>query len=76
MSLAPMPPSDFFALLVYLGLLLTICIYVPVKLVAKCGDEVLYTHKEFRVNPGEMCHINVKTAQLTGDAVTVDVKEG
>ena len=36
MSFSPMPPSDFFALLVYLGLLLTICIYVPVKLVAKC----------------------------------------
>lgn len=36
MSLAPMPPSDFFAFLVYLGVLLTIFIYVPVKLVAKC----------------------------------------
>ena len=35
MSFSPMPPSDFFALLVYLGLLLTICIYVPVKMVAK-----------------------------------------
>ena len=48
-----------------------------VKLVAKCGDEVLYTHKEFRVNPGEMCHVTVETAKLTGDTVTVEVvKEG
>ena len=35
MSLAPMPPSDFFALVVMLGVLLVICIFVPVKLVAK-----------------------------------------
>jgi pyruvate/2-oxoglutarate dehydrogenase complex dihydrolipoamide dehydrogenase (E3) component len=47
-----------------------------VTLTASCGEEVIAKHKEFRVNPGEMCHINVKTAQLTGDAVTVDVKEG
>ncbi len=32
---AAMPPSDFLALLVYAGILLTICIYVPVKLVSK-----------------------------------------
>lgn len=31
----PMPPSEFLAALVYLGILLTICIYVPVKMVAK-----------------------------------------
>lgn len=30
-----MPPSDFFALVVMLGVLLVICIFVPVKLVAK-----------------------------------------
>ena len=35
MSLEPMPPSDFFALVVMLGVLLVICIFVPVKLVAK-----------------------------------------
>ena len=35
MSFAPMPPSDFFALVVMLGVLLVICIFVPVKLVAK-----------------------------------------
>ena len=50
---------------------------LDVKLVARCGDEVLYTHKEFRVNPGEMCHVTVETAKLTGDTVTVEVaKEG
>lgn len=36
MWIDPMPPSDFFALVVYLGLFLTIGIYVPVKIVAKC----------------------------------------
>lgn len=30
-----MLPSEFLAVLVYAGLLLTICIYVPVKLMAK-----------------------------------------
>ena len=44
-----------------------------VKLVARCGDEVIAKHKEFRVNPGEMCHVVVETAKLTGEAVTVEV---
>ena len=44
-----------------------------VRLIARCGDEVIYKHKEFRVNPGEMCHVNVETAKLTGDTVTVEV---
>ena len=35
MSLEPMPSSDFFALVVMLGVLLVICIFVPVKFVAK-----------------------------------------
>lgn len=35
MNIAPMPPSDFFALLVYLGVCLTVCIFVPVKVVSK-----------------------------------------
>lgn len=35
MLIAPMLPSDFLTLVVYLGVLLTIAIYVPVKLVAK-----------------------------------------
>ena len=34
MTLSPMPPSEFLAALVYLGILLTISIYVPVKMVA------------------------------------------
>lgn len=33
--LATMPPSEFLATLVVLGVLLLICIYVPVKLMAK-----------------------------------------
>lgn len=35
MNIEAMPPSEFFSLLVYLGVSLTICIYVPVKIVAK-----------------------------------------
>ena len=44
-----------------------------VKLVARCGDEIIAQAKEFRVNPGEMCHVTVQTAKLTGDTVTVEV---
>jgi len=44
-----------------------------VKLVARCGNEVIASHKEFRVNPGEMNHIQVETAKLTGDTITVEV---
>lgn len=46
-----------------------------VKLVARCGDEVIYSHKEFRVNPGEMNHVNIETAKLTGDITVEVVKE-
>ena len=46
---------------------------LEVKLVARCGDEVIYSKKEFRVNPGEMCHVVVDTAALKGDTVTVEV---
>lgn len=50
---------------------------LDVKLVARCGETVLAQHKEFRVNPGEMCHLTVSTDQLVGDTITVDVvKEG
>ena len=35
MSIQPMLPSEFLALVVMLGVLLVICIFVPVKLVAK-----------------------------------------
>jgi NADPH-dependent 2,4-dienoyl-CoA reductase/sulfur reductase-like enzyme len=44
-----------------------------VKLIARCGDEVLAQTKEFRVNPGEMCHVTVPVEKLTGDTVTVEV---
>ena len=44
-----------------------------VKLVARCGDEVIAQHKEFRVNPGEMCHLTLPIKQLAGDSVTVEV---
>ena len=48
-----------------------------VVLVARCGDQVLARHKEFRVNPGEMNHMELDTSLLTGDEVTVEVlKEG
>ena len=46
-----------------------------VKLVARCGDEVIYSHKEYRVNPGEMNHVNVETAKITGDITVEVVKE-
>ena len=46
---------------------------MQVKLVARCGDEVIAQIKEFRVNPGEMCHVNVPVEKLTGDTVTVEV---
>ena len=44
-----------------------------VKLIARCGEEVIASAKEFRVNPGEMCHLNIATEKLTGDTVTVEV---
>lgn len=44
-----------------------------VKLVARCGETVIAQKKEFRVNPGEMCHITVSTDKLTGESVTVEV---
>lgn len=39
----------------------------------KSGDKVLSEKKAKRVNPGEMCHVEVKTADITGDNVTVEV---
>ena len=47
-----------------------------VKLVARCGDTVLFSKKEFRVNPGEMNHVTVDPAQLTGDLTVLVEKEG
>ena len=46
---------------------------LQVKLVARCGDQVIAQTKEFRVNPGEMNHVVIDTAKLTGDTVTVEV---
>ena len=39
----------------------------------KSGDKVLSEKKAKRVNPGETCHVEVKTAEITGDDVTVEV---
>lgn len=39
----------------------------------KSGDKVLFEKKAKRVNPGEMCHVEVKTAEITGDDVMVEV---
>lgn len=48
-----------------------------VKLVARCGGQVIAEQKEYRVNPGEMNHIVVDTARLEGNEITVEVvKEG
>ena len=46
---------------------------LDVKLIARCGEKVLAQHKEFRVNPGEMCHLTVSTDALEGDSITVEV---
>ena len=39
----------------------------------KSGDKVLSEKKAKRVNPGEVCDVEVKTAEITGDDVTVEV---
>lgn len=44
-----------------------------VRLIARCGDEIPYSHKEFRVNPGEMNHVSIETGKLTGETLTVEV---
>ncbi|MBR2144080.1 MAG: hypothetical protein IJ956_00990 [Akkermansia sp.] len=35
MNIEPLLPSDLFAAVVYAGFLLTICVFVPVKITAK-----------------------------------------
>ena len=47
-----------------------------VRLVARCGDTVLASKKEFRVNPGEMNHISFETDQIFDDIFVEIVKEG
>ncbi len=44
-----------------------------VKLVARCGEEVIAQKKEYRVNPGEMNHMIVDSAKLTGETITIEV---
>ena len=46
---------------------------LDVVLRVKSGDKVLSEKKAKRVNPGEMCHVEVKTAEITGDDVMVEV---
>ncbi|MBQ6825721.1 MAG: FAD-dependent oxidoreductase [Clostridia bacterium] len=48
-----------------------------VKLIARCGDEIIAQKKELRVNPGEMNHIDIPVSSIKGDKITVEViKEG
>lgn len=42
------------------------------RLVAKCGDKVIASKKEIKVNPGEMNCITVNTSDIT-DGLTVEV---
>ncbi len=44
-----------------------------VRLRARCGDTVVYEHPEYRVNPGEMNHVTIKTDELTGKELTMEV---
>ncbi len=44
-----------------------------VTLQVKCGDKILASKKEFRVNPGEMNSIAVNTADVAGGEIVVEV---
>ena len=44
-----------------------------VKLVARCGEEIIAQKKEFRANPGEMCNLLVDTSKIAGDEITIEV---
>ncbi len=44
-----------------------------VKLVARCGEEVIAQKKEFRANPGEMCSLLVDTSKIVGDEIIIEV---
>ena len=46
-----------------------------VVLTAESGGKEIFRKKEIRVNPGEMCHIDVKTDDVAGGSVTVNVRE-
>ena len=44
-----------------------------VKLVARCGNDVIAQKKEFRVNPGEMNCLTVETEKITGNEIEISV---
>jgi pyruvate/2-oxoglutarate dehydrogenase complex dihydrolipoamide dehydrogenase (E3) component len=44
-----------------------------VKLVAKCGGEIIAQKKEIRVNPGEMCSLKLPTNKMTDGELMVEV---
>ena len=44
------------------------------SIVARCGDEIIASRKVTHVNPGEMEHIKLPIAKVTGD-VRVDIEE-
>ncbi|MCP1103419.1 NADPH-dependent 2,4-dienoyl-CoA reductase/sulfur reductase-like enzyme [Aequitasia blattaphilus] len=46
-----------------------------VRLVAKCGDEVIASVKEKRVNPGEICCIQIPMDKVGDDVLVEVVKE-
>lgn len=48
---------------------------LDVVLEAKCGDKVIATKKERRVNPGEMCNISIALSDVCGDIVVNVRKE-
>lgn len=45
------------------------------RLVAKCGDNVIATKKEIKVNPGEMNCISVNTSDINGELTIEVIKE-
>ncbi|MBR5518877.1 MAG: FAD-dependent oxidoreductase [Clostridia bacterium] len=44
-----------------------------VKLVARCGNDVIAQKKEFRVNPGEMNCLTVETEKIIGNEIEISV---
>jgi len=46
---------------------------LDVVLRVKCGDKVLSEKRELRVNPGEMCHVDVKGADVNDQDIVVEV---
>ena len=46
-----------------------------VRLIVKCGEEILAMKKELRVNPGEMCSIKVDVTKVTENLIVEIIKE-